>query len=88
MSVLQTYFCSALSSKVRHMRLKRKQDAVSFGGSKNAADGSPSKKKVKQKAKLAAVAEHGSPAKRPLSASDFNKYKTEMQVCRLGFCSW
>jgi len=79
MSVLQTYFCSALSSKIRHMCLKRKQDASSYGGS-SAVSVSP-RKKMKQKAKLTATAEQGSPAKRrPLSAADFNKYKTEMQA--------
>lgn len=69
---MQTYFCSALSSKLRHMRLKRKQDASS--DSKSSTMEIVVKKKPLQSA-VAVVTEH-----RPISAADFEKYKCEMKV--------
>lgn len=70
--MFQAYFCSAMSSKIRHMRLKRKQEQ---------SNTVPEKKAPKK----AAVAQQSRPEQMDtsISADDFERYMTEMKVCML-----
>jgi len=70
---VQTYFCSALSSKLRQLRLKRKQDMACSDGS-SATD----KKVVRRKPKKTAVATQQ--IRQPMSDADFNGHVTELKV--------